>query len=317
MRFHSPMRYAGKLGVVALFPAHRGLNHAIEVSRPDRRSARGPAHRFPAGPRRGLGSPGPPPGGPAGREALDPEGESRREGSARAGRVDGRGLDLGRRAPAGLSRGAAPGIMWTSRSTRIGTTIASPATCPRRATSCRRSASSRRSSGIAAGRSQERRFALKFLIHLVEDLHMPLHVGDNHDRGGNDTQVRFFDQGTNMHRLWDGDMLGHACEDEDRWLDDLVAMDTPEARAKAMVGHGRGLGDREPARGPGSLQGPRDGPEDPAGDKARRIVPGGEPAGRPEAPLPGRGAAGDGARTRSSPTTPDVERTWTRHEPTV
>ncbi len=35
---------------------------------------------------------------------------------------------------------------------------------------------------------EERRFALRFLIHLVEDLHMPLHVGDNHDRGGNDTQ---------------------------------------------------------------------------------------------------------------------------------
>jgi hypothetical protein len=83
---------------------------------------------------------------------------------------------------------------------------------------------------------EERRFALRFLIHLVEDLHMPLHVGDNHDRGGNDTQVRFFDQGTNMHRLWDGDMLGHACEDEDCWMDELVAMDTPEARARAMSG---------------------------------------------------------------------------------
>ncbi len=49
---------------------------------------------------------------------------------------------------------------------------------------------------------EERRIALRFLIHLVEDLHMPLHVGDNHDRGGNDTQVQFFDKGTNMHQLW-------------------------------------------------------------------------------------------------------------------
>jgi hypothetical protein len=83
---------------------------------------------------------------------------------------------------------------------------------------------------------EERRLALRFLIHLVEDLHMPLHVGDNHDRGGNATQVRFFDQGTNMHRLWDGDMLARADEDEDRWQAELVAMDTPEARAKAMAG---------------------------------------------------------------------------------
>jgi nuclease S1 len=83
---------------------------------------------------------------------------------------------------------------------------------------------------------EERRFALRFLIHLVEDLHMPLHVGEDHDRGGNDTQVRFFDQGTNLHRLWDGDMIARAEADEEKWLADLIAMDTPEARAKAMAG---------------------------------------------------------------------------------
>jgi hypothetical protein len=42
---------------------------------------------------------------------------------------------------------------------------------------------------------------------------MPMHVGDNHDKGGNLTQVRFFDKGTNMHRLWDSDMIERAGED--------------------------------------------------------------------------------------------------------
>ena len=28
----------------------------------------------------------------------------------------------------------------------------------------------------------------------IEDMHQPYHVGDIHDRGGNDTQVRFFDK---------------------------------------------------------------------------------------------------------------------------
>jgi hypothetical protein len=37
---------------------------------------------------------------------------------------------------------------------------------------------------------------------------MPLHVGDNHEKGGNLTQVRFYDRGTNMHRLWDSDIRG-------------------------------------------------------------------------------------------------------------
>jgi nuclease S1 len=48
----------------------------------------------------------------------------------------------------------------------------------------------------------DRRFALRFLIHCVEDMHMPMHVGDNSDKGGNRTQVRFFDRGTNTHALW-------------------------------------------------------------------------------------------------------------------
>jgi hypothetical protein len=45
---------------------------------------------------------------------------------------------------------------------------------------------------------------------LVEDIHHPCHVGDNRDRGGNDTQVRFFDRGSNMHRVWDSDIIERA-----------------------------------------------------------------------------------------------------------
>ncbi len=82
----------------------------------------------------------------------------------------------------------------------------------------------------------ERRQALRFVVHLVEDLHMPLHVGDNHDRGGNDTQVRWFTRGSNMHRVWDSGIIDHASRGEDGWRDDLVAIETPEARQKAQGG---------------------------------------------------------------------------------
>ena len=44
-------------------------------------------------------------------------------------------------------------------------------------------------------------------MHLVEDLHMPLHVGENHDKGGNKLQVRFFDRGSNLHRVWDSGII--------------------------------------------------------------------------------------------------------------
>jgi nuclease S1 len=78
---------------------------------------------------------------------------------------------------------------------------------------------------------EDRRFALRFLIHCIEDLHMPLHVGDNNDKGGNQTQVRFFDEGTNMHRLWDSQIIEHVSDKEDFWLTDLTALDTAENRA--------------------------------------------------------------------------------------
>ena len=83
---------------------------------------------------------------------------------------------------------------------------------------------------------QDRRIALRFLIHFVEDLHMPMHVGDNNDKGGNQTQVRFFDRGTNMHSLWDSGMIEFVCDTEGYWLRDLAELDTPIARATARKG---------------------------------------------------------------------------------
>jgi hypothetical protein len=48
---------------------------------------------------------------------------------------------------------------------------------------------------------------LKFLIHLVEDIHQPLHVGRPGDRGGNDVKVKWFRNDSNLHRVWDSDMI--------------------------------------------------------------------------------------------------------------
>ena len=56
---------------------------------------------------------------------------------------------------------------------------------------------------------EDRRLALRFIIHRVGEMHMPMHIGDNHDRGGNDIQARWFDRGTNMHSLWDSGIIEH------------------------------------------------------------------------------------------------------------
>ncbi len=49
--------------------------------------------------------------------------------------------------------------------------------------------------------------ALIFLIHLVGDAHQPLHCADDHDRGGNDVQVKFFGEDTNLHAVWDDSLI--------------------------------------------------------------------------------------------------------------
>ncbi|RIJ43163.1 S1/P1 nuclease [Pontibacter oryzae] len=48
---------------------------------------------------------------------------------------------------------------------------------------------------------------LKYLIHLVGDIHQPLHVGGGEDLGGNAVKVQWFYQPSNLHRVWDSDMI--------------------------------------------------------------------------------------------------------------
>ncbi|WP_394975722.1 S1/P1 nuclease [uncultured Croceitalea sp.] len=54
---------------------------------------------------------------------------------------------------------------------------------------------------------EDKVFYLKLLIHFVGDLHQPMHAGRAADRGGNDIQVQWFGQGSNLHAVWDTKML--------------------------------------------------------------------------------------------------------------
>ena len=55
--------------------------------------------------------------------------------------------------------------------------------------------------------AEDRALALRFIIHIIGDLHQPLHVGNGTDRGGNDVRVTWFREDTNLHRVWDTDMI--------------------------------------------------------------------------------------------------------------
>ena len=53
----------------------------------------------------------------------------------------------------------------------------------------------------------ERLKALKYLVHLVGDVHQPLHAGYQDDRGGNRFQLQLWMHARNLHAVWDSGLL--------------------------------------------------------------------------------------------------------------
>ena len=53
----------------------------------------------------------------------------------------------------------------------------------------------------------EKQLALRFIVHIIGDLHQPLHVGNGTDRGGNAVKLKFMWEDSNLHRVWDSGML--------------------------------------------------------------------------------------------------------------
>ena len=51
--------------------------------------------------------------------------------------------------------------------------------------------------------------ALKFLVHFVGDVHQPFHAVAT-ERGGNGIRVTFFGKRTNLHAVWDTDLIRQA-----------------------------------------------------------------------------------------------------------
>ena len=52
--------------------------------------------------------------------------------------------------------------------------------------------------------------AMWFIGHFVGDIHQPMHVGYPEDLGGNRHYLEFENgKRTNMHKLWDGQIIEH------------------------------------------------------------------------------------------------------------
>jgi hypothetical protein len=64
----------------------------------------------------------------------------------------------------------------------------------------------------------KRLLALKYLVHIMADIHQPLHAGHAYDRGGNQYQLSTFIRGTNLHAFWDHGMIALVSEDQIPWI---------------------------------------------------------------------------------------------------
>jgi hypothetical protein len=53
----------------------------------------------------------------------------------------------------------------------------------------------------------DKRLALRFIVHIIGDLHQPLHDGAGDDRGGNTVAVTWFGKPTNLHSVWDSALI--------------------------------------------------------------------------------------------------------------
>jgi hypothetical protein len=83
----------------------------------------------------------------------------------------------------------------------------------------------------------ERRVALQFLLHLVGDLHQPLHASDDHDQGGNRKLVSAPGMGlNNLHHGWDIEFVMRLGASDTDIARGLIARITAAERARWSSG---------------------------------------------------------------------------------
>jgi len=85
--------------------------------------------------------------------------------------------------------------------------------------------------------TRRRSDALRFVVHLIGDLHQPLHAATNNDRGGNCVPVAYFGRNPrlrhshrpgevyrpNLHALWDTDIIRRVIRRHDpAWFADVI-----------------------------------------------------------------------------------------------
>ena len=60
---------------------------------------------------------------------------------------------------------------------------------------------------LTNGKDKDKQLALRMLIHVLGDLHQPLHAGLKEDRGGNWYEVKYQDTYLSLHKFWDNQLV--------------------------------------------------------------------------------------------------------------
>lgn len=57
--------------------------------------------------------------------------------------------------------------------------------------------------------NEQKQLAVRFIVHIIGDLHQPLHVGSKarDDQGGNKIKLKYFGNDSNLHRVWDSEII--------------------------------------------------------------------------------------------------------------
>ena len=77
---------------------------------------------------------------------------------------------------------------------------------------------------------------VKMIVHMVGDMHCPMHAGRLSDRGGNSVKVKWFGKATDLHSVWDSHLVGSSREwSFSEWTDQLDRTDR-EFKKNAVSG---------------------------------------------------------------------------------
>nr|XP_061809734.1 uncharacterized protein LOC133600729 [Nerophis lumbriciformis] len=74
---------------------------------------------------------------------------------------------------------------------------------------------------------KDQQLALRFIVHVIGDLHQPLHAGNGTDRGGNDFVVTYAGRRSNLHWVWDNGLIDKQKLSYTEWANWLTGDLTP------------------------------------------------------------------------------------------